>query len=119
MSFEASSTRSRAPEFQNVVPSGLGWTAARPVARGFAHPHCFGSLGLHFCVHQEVDQKSPMIAGMAITAAEPSGLWGVLKESFAGASALAQAMTGRDTNALVSMAFENRVNLATSCARRD
>jgi len=28
--------------------------------------------------------KSPMIAGMAITAADPSGLWGLLKESFAG-----------------------------------
>ena len=29
--------------------------------------------------------KSPMIAGMAITAAEPSGLWGLLKELFAAA----------------------------------
>ena len=28
--------------------------------------------------------ESPMIAGMAITAAEPSGLWGLLKGSFAG-----------------------------------
>jgi hypothetical protein len=27
--------------------------------------------------------QSPMIAGMAITAADPSGLWGLLKESFA------------------------------------
>ena len=26
--------------------------------------------------------ESPMIAGMAITAADPSGLWGLLKESF-------------------------------------
>jgi predicted small lipoprotein YifL len=33
--------------------------------------------------------ESPMIAGMAITAADPSGLWGLLKESFAGGSALA------------------------------
>jgi hypothetical protein len=32
--------------------------------------------------------ESPMIAGMAITAAEPSGLWGLLKESFAGGAAL-------------------------------
>src|SRR6478735_8238609 len=45
--------------------------------------------------------ESPMIAGMAITAAEPSGLWGLLKESFAGGSALTKAMTGPDTNALV------------------
>ena len=36
--------------------------------------------------------ESPMIAGMAITAADPSGLWGLLKESFAGGSALAQVM---------------------------
>jgi hypothetical protein len=45
--------------------------------------------------------ESPMIAGMAITAAEPSGLWGLLKESFAGGAALTQAATGSDTNALV------------------
>ena len=31
--------------------------------------------------------RSPMNAGMAITAAEPSGLWGLLKESFAGTGA--------------------------------
>src|SRR6266699_160836 len=30
--------------------------------------------------------ESPMMAGMAITAADPSGLWGLLKESFAGAA---------------------------------
>jgi len=45
--------------------------------------------------------ESPMIAGMAITAAEPSGLWGLLKESFAGGTALALAATGSGTNALV------------------
>ncbi|MGY4360071.1 hypothetical protein ACVW0J_006564 [Bradyrhizobium sp. i1.7.7] len=41
--------------------------------------------------------RSPMNAGMAITAAEPSGLFGLLKESFAGGTALAQAAT--DPNA--------------------
>lgn len=30
-------------------------------------------------------------AGTAVTAAEPSGLWGLLKESFAGGTALAKA----------------------------
>src|SRR4051794_10742770 len=45
--------------------------------------------------------ESPMIAGMAVTAADPSGLWGLLKESFAGGSALTQAVTGASTNALV------------------
>ena len=32
--------------------------------------------------------ESPMMAGIAITAAEPSGLWGLLKESFSGGWAL-------------------------------
>ena len=45
--------------------------------------------------------ESPMIAGMAVTAADPSGLWGLLKESFAGGSALTRAVTSNDTNALV------------------
>jgi hypothetical protein len=45
--------------------------------------------------------ESPMIAGMAITAADPSGLWGLLKESFAGGSALAQVMADPGANPLV------------------
>ena len=45
--------------------------------------------------------KSPMIAGMAITAADPGGLWGLLKESFAGGEALTQAATDPNANALV------------------
>src|SRR4030095_8118255 len=45
--------------------------------------------------------ESPMIAGMAVTAADPSGLWGLLKESFAGGSALTRAITSTDTDALV------------------
>ena len=32
--------------------------------------------------------ESVMMAGVAVTAAEPSGLWGLLKESFAGGTAL-------------------------------
>ena len=32
--------------------------------------------------------SSPMIAGMAITAADPSGVWGLLKEGMAGGWAL-------------------------------
>jgi hypothetical protein len=45
--------------------------------------------------------KSPMIAGMAITAAEPSGLWGLLKESFAGGEALAKVAADANANVLV------------------
>ncbi len=45
--------------------------------------------------------KSPMIAGMAVTAADPSGLWGLLKESFAGGAALTKAATDPNVNGLV------------------
>jgi hypothetical protein len=45
--------------------------------------------------------RSPMNAGIAITAAEPSGLFGLLKESFAGGTALAQAATDPNGNSLV------------------
>lgn len=45
--------------------------------------------------------RSPMNAGMAITAAEPSGLFGLLKESFAGGAALAQVAADPDANPLV------------------
>jgi len=45
--------------------------------------------------------ESPVVAGMAVTAADPSGLLGLLKESFAGGGALAQATTDSGVNALV------------------
>jgi hypothetical protein len=44
---------------------------------------------------------SAMLTGIAVTAAEPSGLWGILKESFAGGSALVQAKTSAESNSLV------------------
>ncbi|MCP3396057.1 MULTISPECIES: hypothetical protein [unclassified Bradyrhizobium] len=45
--------------------------------------------------------RSPMNAGMAITAADPSGLFGLLKESFASGTALARAATDPNANSLV------------------
>ena len=45
--------------------------------------------------------KSPMIAGMAITAAEPSGLWGLSKEAFAGGAALTKVTTDSSANGLI------------------
>ena len=45
--------------------------------------------------------ESPMIAGMAVSAAEPSGLWGALKEAFASSSALVAAKTDAGANELV------------------
>ncbi|ODR95110.1 hypothetical protein AUC70_05130 [Methyloceanibacter stevinii] len=44
---------------------------------------------------------SPTIAGMAITAADPSGLWGMLKESFASGTALATAKSDPSADPLV------------------
>jgi hypothetical protein len=38
--------------------------------------------------------ESVMMAGIAVTAADPSGLWGTLKESFASAQTLASGKTG-------------------------
>jgi hypothetical protein len=63
--------------------------------------------------------ESPMIAGLAITAAEPSGLWGLLKESFAGGAALTQAMTGSDTNALVKSVVTDFSGAEGRSAARD
>lgn len=37
--------------------------------------------------------ESPMLVGMAISAAEPSGLWGLLQEGFSGARQLADGRT--------------------------
>jgi hypothetical protein len=45
--------------------------------------------------------ESPMLASIAVTTAEPSGLWGMLKESFAAGGRLAKAKTDAETNALV------------------
>jgi hypothetical protein len=45
--------------------------------------------------------KSPMLAGMAVTAAEPSGLLGLLKEGFAASGALTQAKADAGSNALI------------------
>jgi hypothetical protein len=45
--------------------------------------------------------EAPMMAGMAVSAAEPSGLFGMLKESFATGKLLVQAKTDASANALV------------------
>jgi hypothetical protein len=45
--------------------------------------------------------ESVMMAGIAVTAAEPSGLWGLLKESFASSSELMKAGTDPGSNALI------------------
>src|SRR5262245_25307951 len=45
--------------------------------------------------------ESTVLAGMAVSAAEPSGLWGALKEAFASSSALAAAKTNTGSSELV------------------
>ena len=44
--------------------------------------------------------SSSMLAGLAVTLAEPSGLWGMLKESMASARALLTAATDPSASAL-------------------
>ena len=45
--------------------------------------------------------QSPLVAGVAISAADPSGLIGMMRESMASARALIQAKTDPDADALV------------------
>jgi hypothetical protein len=49
--------------------------------------------------------ESVAVTGMAVTAAEPSGLWGMLKEALAGGAALAAAKADPNTNELVKAAI--------------
>jgi hypothetical protein len=63
--------------------------------------------------------KSPMIAGMAITAADPSGLWGLLKESFAGGAALTKAAADPNANALVKAVVTDFATSEGRSAARD
>jgi hypothetical protein len=61
--------------------------------------------------------ESPMIAGMAVTAADPSGLWALLKESFAGGTALTKAMAGADTNAVKAVVTDFSSSEGQTAAR--
>jgi hypothetical protein len=63
--------------------------------------------------------ESPMIAGMAVTAADPSGLWGLLKESFAGGTALTRAVTSVDANPLVKAVVNDFSTSEGRSAARD
>jgi hypothetical protein len=61
---------------------------------------------------------SPMIAGMAITAAEPSGLWGLLKESMSGGWALLAAKQDVNANPLVKAVADDIADPTTRDAVR-
>lgn len=58
-----------------------------------------------------------MMAGMAVTAADPSGLWGLLRESFASSSALIQART--NTNPLIKAVADDFLTSDGRSAARD
>lgn len=59
---------------------------------------------------------SPMVVGMAITAADPSGLWGLLKETMAGGWALVEAKREAGANALAKAIAEDITSPETRAA---
>jgi hypothetical protein len=63
--------------------------------------------------------ESPMMTSMAVTAADPSGLWGLLKESFASGSALAQAGSDASANPLVKAVAADFATTEGRTAARD
>jgi hypothetical protein len=58
--------------------------------------------------------ESVFMAGMAVSAAEPSGLWGMLKEGMASARAMAEAKSDKATDPLLAAMIDD---LATSEGR--
>jgi hypothetical protein len=58
--------------------------------------------------------QSPMLVGIAVSAADPSGLWGTLKEAAASSSALAAAKLDASSNELIKAVVDD---LATSGGR--
>jgi hypothetical protein len=62
---------------------------------------------------------SPMVAGMAITAADPSGLWGLLKEAFAGGQSLLAAKQDASANPLAKAVADDITVPEIRTAARD
>ena len=63
--------------------------------------------------------RSAMLAGMAVTAAEPSGVWGLVKESLATGDALAEAQADAGANELVKAAAADLATAEGRTAARD
>lgn len=59
---------------------------------------------------------SPMLAAMAVTLAEPNGLWGLMKESFASGKALLDARSEANSSTLAKAIVED---FASSEGRTD
>ena len=62
---------------------------------------------------------SPMVASMAITAADPSGLWGLLKEAMSSGWALAEAKQNAGANPLAKAVADDITTADTRTAARD
>jgi len=63
--------------------------------------------------------ESVMAAGIAITSAEPSGLWGLLKESFASGTDLAKVKMDPGANALIKAVVDDFGTSEGRSASRD
>ena len=63
--------------------------------------------------------ESTMLAGIAVTAEDPSGLWGLMKEGFASSSALAEAKADPGSNELVkAVVAEYETSAARSAVQK-
>ena len=62
---------------------------------------------------------SPMVVGMAITAADPSGVWGLLKEAMASGWSLLDAKQNATANPLAKAVADDITNAETRTAVRD
>jgi hypothetical protein len=63
--------------------------------------------------------SSPMVVSMAITAADPSGLWGLLKEAMAGGWSLVEAKQSTGANPLVKAIADDIATPETRTAARE
>ncbi len=62
---------------------------------------------------------SPMVVGMAVTASDPGGLWGLLKEGMAGGWALVEARQNPQANELVKAVADDFTTPETREAARN
>jgi hypothetical protein len=62
---------------------------------------------------------SPIVAGMAITAADPSGLWGVLQEAFASGRSLLDVRQSAGANALAKAVADDIGSPETRTSARE
>src|SRR6516165_2284504 len=63
--------------------------------------------------------ESVMMAGIAVTAADPSGLWGLLKEGFASSSELVKVRMDPGANPLIKALVSDFGNAEGRSAARD